>query len=104
MKHYVDAQTYYHQFVNNSIATNSVYDLTFVKLRELSIGYQIPVNKIGAIGKVFNSATVSFIGRNLWLMYSNVDDFDPAEISGQFGENGQMPSLRSYGFNLKLSF
>lgn len=101
---YVDAQTYYHQFFNSKIVDPHVYDLTFVKLRELSLGYQIPVQKIGMLSKVFTSASVSVVGRNLWLMYSQVDDFDPSEISGAFGENGQFPSVRSYGFNVKLGF
>ncbi len=100
---YVDAQNYYHQFYNNNIAEPHVYPLTFVKLREISLGYQIPVQNIG-LGKVFTSASVSVVGRNLWLIYSKVKDFDPAEISGAFGENGQFPSTRSYGFNIKLSF
>ena len=101
---YVDAQAYYHQFYFAKIADPHIYDLTFVKLRELSLGYQIPVQKIGMLSKVFTSASVSVVGRNLWLMYSQVDDFDPSEVASAFGENGQFPSVRSYGFNIKLGF
>jgi TonB-linked SusC/RagA family outer membrane protein len=101
---YVDAQSYYHQFNNSKIADQHIYDLTFVKLREVNFGYRIPVQNIGGLGKVFTSASVSVIGRNLWLLNSGARDFDPSEISGGFGENGQFPSLRSYGFNLKLGF
>jgi len=101
---YVDAQTYYHQFYNSNIAEEHIYDLSFVKLRELSLGYQIPVQKLGSVGKVFTSASVSIVGRNLWLISSDTKDFDPSEISAAFGENGQLPSTRSVGFNVKLSF
>jgi TonB-linked SusC/RagA family outer membrane protein len=101
---YVGAQDYYHQFYFGNILDPHIYDLTFVKLRELSVGYQIPVQKLGAVGKIFTSANLSIVGRNLWLMNANDLDFDPSEISGSFGENGQMPSSRSYGFSLKLSF
>jgi TonB-linked SusC/RagA family outer membrane protein len=101
---YVEGQAYYHQFYFANIAEPHIYDLTYVKLRELSLGYQIPVQKLGSIGKVFTGASLSLVGRNLWLIYSDTKDFDPSEISGAFGENGQLPSARSMGFNLKLSF
>lgn len=99
---YVEGKLYYQQFVNNSIASNSLFDLTYVKLREVSLGYTIPVDKFG-IGRVIRSATISVVGRNLWLIHTKARDFDPSEISNTFGENGQFPGLRSYGFNLKLS-
>ena len=35
--YYVDGQTYYHQFRSNSISENSIYSLSFVKLRELRL-------------------------------------------------------------------
>ncbi|HEY0743157.1 MAG TPA: SusC/RagA family TonB-linked outer membrane protein [Chryseosolibacter sp.] len=101
---YVDAQTYWHQFYFGQIADEHIYDLSFVKLRELSLGYNIPVRSIGSLGKVFNSASVSFVGRNLWLISPTTTDFDPSEVAGTFGENGQFPSVRSYGFNIKLGF
>jgi hypothetical protein len=101
---YVDAQTYYSQYWNNKISEHHIYDLSYVKLRELSIGYNIPVGKLGAIGKYLKGASFSVVGRNLWLMYSKTKDYDPSQISGVFGENGQFPGTRSYGFNLKLNF
>ncbi len=102
--YYVDAQTYYHQFRNANISEASVYDLTFVKLRELSIGYKIPVNKLGKAGKYINNAVFSVISRNPWLIYSKTKDFDPSEISAVQGEDGQFPGTRSIGVNLKIGF
>ena len=101
---YVDAKLYYQQWLNSGIAENSIYDLTFIKLREVNLSYQIPVSKLGKLGNYLTNASFSLVGRNLWLIKSNVRDFDPSEISGTFGENGQFPGTRSYGFNLKLSF
>jgi TonB-linked SusC/RagA family outer membrane protein len=100
---YVEGKVYYQQFVNNSIAENSVYDLTFVKLREVNLQYRIPVAKLG-VGNFIRSASISLVGRDLWLMYSKVKDFDPSVISNTFGENGQFPGTRNIGFNLKLGF
>jgi TonB-linked SusC/RagA family outer membrane protein len=100
---YVDAQTYFHQFRNNNISENSVYDLTFVKLRELSVGYKLPVDKLG-MGKYLRTAVFSITSRNPWLIYTKSKGFDPSEISNIYGEDGQLPGTRSIGVNLKLGF
>ncbi len=102
--YYVDAQTYYHQFRNGNISEASIYDLTFVKMRELSIGYKIPVSRLGRAGKYINNAVFSIISRNPWLIYSKTKDFDPSEISNVQGEDGQFPGTRSLGVNLKIGF
>jgi TonB-linked SusC/RagA family outer membrane protein len=100
---YIDAQTYYHQFYNSQIAEPFVHSLTFVKLREVSIGYQIPVQKM-KISKIFKAATFSIVSRNPWLIYRETASFDPSEISGVQGEDGQFPGTRSLGANLKIYF
>lgn len=101
--YYVDGQTYFHQFRNNNISENSIYDLTFVKLRELSVGYKVPVEKLG-IGKYVKTAVFSVVSRNPWLIYTKNKGFDPSEISNVYGEDGQLPGTRSVGVNLKLGF
>jgi hypothetical protein len=69
-------------------------------LREVSIGYRIPVKG----SKLLQSATVSIVARNPWLIYTKNRDFDPSEMSQIFGENGQFPGTRSLGVNIKLGF
>lgn len=101
--YYVDGQTYFHQFRNANISENSVYDLTFVKLRELSLGYRLPVEKLG-LGKYVKSAVFSVISANTFMIYSKTKDFDPSQISAAYGEDGQYPGTRSMGVNLKLGF
>lgn len=101
---YVDAYDYFHQFYYQRIAEPFVHDLTFVKLRELSLGYAIPTQKMGKLSKVFQAASVSVIARNLFFIYRDTKNFDPSEISGVFGEDGNLPGSRSIGFNLKLNF
>ena len=101
--YYVDAQSYYHQFRGSNISENSVYDLSFVKLRELSLGYRLPVEKLG-IGKYVKTAVFSVVSRNPWLIWAKTKDFDPSEISAVQGEDGQFPGTRSMGVNLRLGF
>ena len=97
---YVDAQTYYHQFRNRNIAEEFVHDLDFIKLREVSLGYRIPLKG----SKILQNATVSFVARNPWLIYAANRNYDPSELSTIFGENGQFPGTRSFGVNVRLGF
>jgi TonB-linked SusC/RagA family outer membrane protein len=100
---YIDAQTYFHQFYNNRIAEPYIHSLTFVKLREVAIGYQIPVQKL-KIDRTFKSIQFSLVSRNPLLIYRETKSFDPSEISAVQGEDGQYPGTRSLGFNLKFNF
>ena len=101
---YVEARDYYRQFPNGAgIAEPYIRDLTFVKLRELSVGYKIPVKDL-RIGKYINSATFSIVARNPWLIYRKSSSFDPSEMSTNTGEDGQLPGTRGIGVNLKLGF
>jgi hypothetical protein len=84
------------------VAEPFIHDLSFVKVREVSLGYVLPVKKFG-----FNwlqDATFSIVATNPWLIYTADKNFDVSEISYLSGEEGQMPSTRSIGFNLKLGF
>lgn len=101
---HVDAATYFQQFYFGKIAEPYVHKLSYVKLRELSIGYILPVKKWSLVNSWLQSATVSVVARNPWLIYSDTKNYDPSEISGVQGEDGQLPSVRSFGFNVKFNF
>jgi len=101
---YVDAQTYWHGTYDNEYYDDFVHDLTFIKLRELSIGYSLPIEKMGGLGKYIQGLTISFIAQNPWLIYAKSRDFDPSEISRAGGETGQFPGIRSFGTNIKINF
>lgn len=101
---YVDGFTYFHQFYGAGIADPYVHDLSFLKLREVSLGYTISSDKLGFARDAIKGITVSLVARNPWLIYSATKNFDPSEISGVYGEDGQLPSVRSLGFNVKFNF
>ena len=101
---YVEAYDYFHQFYYQQIAEPFVHSLSAIKMREVSIGYTIPVEKMGKFGKAFQGANISLTARNPFILYRETKNFDPTEISGVFGEDGQMPGTRSIGFNLKMTF
>jgi TonB-linked SusC/RagA family outer membrane protein len=102
--YYIESQTYFHDFYNRGIYDPFVYDLTYIKFREFSIGYDIPVEKISSLKKYIQSANFSLVAQNFWLIYAKSYDFDPSEISFVSGENTQYPAIRSFGANLKINF
>ncbi len=86
----------------------SLFDGSFVKLREVSVGYSF--NKIGFLNKIgLSSLDLALVGRNLWIIHKNIPDLDP-EVSSSAGntsvgaESNAIPSTRSYGFNLRVNF
>jgi len=101
--YYIDAMTYYQNLYNNKTFDDYVGDLTFVKLREVAIGYRLPLKKWGA-DKFMRSATFSVIARNPLLIYTTSKDYDPSEIAYTSGETAQLPGTRGVGFNLRIGF
>jgi len=101
---YVDAFTYFHQFRSTRIAELYIHNLSYVKLRELSIGYNLPVKNWLFTKKYMQAATIALTSRNPWLIYTAAKNFDPSEISLVYGEEGQMPPVKSFGINLSVTF
>lgn len=91
----------------DGISEHYVYSATNIRLRELVVAYSLPKSLVQKIG-FLSGANVSFVGRNLFF-FKNDAPFDP-DNSLSTGNNLQgidiygMPSTRSLGFNVKLSF
>jgi hypothetical protein len=98
-----DAEQFNKAAYNNNLQWSSVFDDTYIKLREVKIGYSF-----GKIGNVLTDLNLSLVGRNLAILYTKVPHVDPetAFSSGnvQGFEYGQLPSARSIGFSIGASF
>jgi len=96
--------SYYDSFKN--ISSLFIYDDSFVKLRQVTFGYVIPVAKNGIFSKL-NNVTISFVARNLFTLYSKTPNIDPESMisadNAQGIEQFGVPRTRSYGINLKIS-
>ena len=84
---------------------NYIYDQDNIRLRELSIGYQIPNTQSYGI----QSASLQLVGRNLFFFSKDAPDVDPEMTLGTaIGAQGfnlnNLPSTRSLGVNLTLNF
>lgn len=99
---YVDAVTYYDVNGANKINEPHIFDLSYVKLREVNLGYTFTTSKLGRFGNAVKSLQLSAFARNPWLIYTANKNFDPSELTGNYGESGQLPPSRSYGVTLKF--
>jgi TonB-linked SusC/RagA family outer membrane protein len=84
-----------------------LYDASFGKLRQLTLGYSLPRTLLAKTP--FRTVTVSFVARNLAILWKNIPNVDPeSAYSNQAGAQGleyfAMPTTRSFGFNLGLGF
>lgn len=100
----IDAQKYYTAVGNrNGAAGSYAYDATNIRLREINIGYRLPIQIKG-----IRDVRLSFVGRNLFF-FTKKAPFDP-EITMSTGNGLQgvdvfgLPSTRSYGLNLNVGF
>lgn len=82
----------------------SIFDATFVKLREVTLGYNFKINN----SKVIKDVGVSLYGRNLWNIYTKSKYIDPEFTSSggnvQGIEGGNIPTPLTYGFNVNVKF
>ncbi len=104
----IPAESYYQTIGGNgadAIGSMYVYSMTNVRLGELMLGYDIPVQKWCKWIKKLN---VSFVGRNLWMLYCKAP-FDPESVAGTGTyasgiDYFMQPSTRNLGFSVKVTF
>lgn len=104
---YVEAYDWFSGWLYDYLPTAyHVYDASYVKLREISFGYNIP-SKLLAKTQI-SRINISIVGRNLWIIHKNMPYYDPeASLSAgniQGIADGAYPSTRTLGFNLSIGF
>lgn len=97
-------------FAINAANEWSVFDASFLKLREVALSYALPNSLLG--NSPFENITISLSGRNLWTYAPGFPDgtnFDP-EVN-QFGSSNKQgiewsatPNVKRYGASIRLNF
>ena len=88
----------------NGIDEAHIYDRTSIRLAQLALSYNINVDTFDWL----KNASLSFIGNNLFYFHKDAP-YDP-ELSQSTGRNDpgidnyNLPSARTYGLNLSLTF
>ena len=103
----VSAKAFNQGSFSNGIESSSVFDASYVKLRQVTIGYSLPQRFIE--NSVIKSLKFSVVGRNLAILYKKTPHIDPetgfSSSNGNQGQEfGQYPSARNIGFNINLRF
>ncbi len=105
----VSAESYYRQFYDRNHEENNVYDASFLKLRQFSIGYDFKL-KDGFLGlKEGADLSLSLIGNNLFVITEN-PHFDPEQLAVQGNgfvsgvEDMSYATTRSIGFKAGFNF
>lgn len=97
----VPAEDFYSAFRN--LGEKFVYDASFIRLRSVSIGYDLSrVMK----SKLFKGLTVSLVANNLLMIKKYLDNLDPESqisVSDNFQgiDTHALPTTRSFGVNLR---
>jgi hypothetical protein len=102
---------YYQTYFNSGAASEFfVEDGSYVRLRELSLNWQLPTSWVNAIGVMpFESARLGIVGRNLWTStrYGGYDPDVTATSGNPFTyrvDYFTYPQFRTFTFMLELGF
>jgi hypothetical protein len=96
---------------NWTMDDNWLVDASFVKLRQVRIGYNL--DQTALQNTPFSGVNIALIGNNLGLLYQNSQwdgGLDPSEMGANWSgsryasDGGQMPTTRSIGLNVSLKF
>ncbi|MFT6338418.1 MAG: TonB-linked SusC/RagA family outer membrane protein [Halioglobus sp.] len=102
------AAAFWQSLDDNSISEASIFDASFVKLREVALSYTLPKRLFK--GSFVRGLSVGIEGRNVALIWAKVPHVDPennlfgAGADGFGVERSSVPSTRSIGVNLKATF
>lgn len=103
----ITVESYYKEYYRMANVETNTFDTSFLKLREVRLEYQLPEDLLKK--SPFTQASIAVYGRNL-LCLTNYPLFDPeaAALNGSSMvsgvETGSLPTSRTFGINLNLSF
>jgi TonB-linked SusC/RagA family outer membrane protein len=100
------AYTDFYSDIKGTIDEMNVYETSYIKLREVSLNFQLPQSIIAPLK--LKGASISLIGRN-FLLWSTLDNVDPETSQGMGNGVGgfeymSLPQTRSFGATLNLTF
>ncbi|WP_289044680.1 SusC/RagA family TonB-linked outer membrane protein [uncultured Olleya sp.] len=103
----VSAKVFNQATYSNSVESSSIFDASYVKLRQLTLGYSFSKKLLK--NTPIQSLKLSLVGRNLAILYKKAPHIDPetgfSSSNGNQGQEfGQYPSARNIGFNVNLKF
>jgi TonB-linked SusC/RagA family outer membrane protein len=104
----VQQEAFWQNYSAGNIAEGSVFDASFIKLREVALAYTLPDRWLESTP--FRSLSIGFEARNLAILYSTIPHIDPetnlfgSANDGAGIEFNSPPTARTFGANLRVAF
>ena len=104
----VSPRDYYRNLYRRYHETQSTFSATFLKLREVSIGYDLPKRWLSHTP--IKALNFSIVGGNLWMWTKGQDMVDPEAVTYEGNsvthgvEEMSYPTMRSLGFSVHATF
>ena len=101
-----EGDIYWRRYGFGGIGEMNIYDASWVRLRQVSLGYTLPTSLFD--NNFIGGAEITLTGRNLWLStdYPGVDP--ETNLTGDSNGYGldyfNMPNTKSYSATLRLTF
>lgn len=94
----------YYGALAGRVSSQFVYDASFVKLRQIVMGYSLPQRWFRRTG--IQGAQIALVGRNLAILKKHTPNIDPesnyTNANAQGLELAGVPPFRSFGLNLNI--
>jgi len=102
----VPAYNYYPQLATN-ISALSVLNGSFIKLRQVTLGYTIPARQLKRTP--FSAISIDLVARNLFTLVKYTKNIDPeSEFASSLNyagiEGASFPATRTFGINVNFKF
>ncbi|MDY0905154.1 SusC/RagA family TonB-linked outer membrane protein [Pedobacter sp. CFBP9032] len=103
---YIEASSAFYTGMQNGSGEMFMIDASYLKLREVRLGYSVPTRFLKTKLGLVKSANLGLIVGNAWLISAPGKKYgvDPSELENFWQEGGQLPQTRTFGFNLRLGF
>ena len=99
------SQNYRVRYGFGGISEMNIFDSSWIRLRDVSIGYSIPRS---VLGDIFEAIDITVSGRNLWLRteYPGIDpETNLTGVTNGYGlDYFNMPNTKSYNATVKFTF
>jgi TonB-linked SusC/RagA family outer membrane protein len=102
----IPAESYYRMYYDRNHEEHNTYDASYVKIREIQFGYQLPQTFFKGF---FEDVNLSLVARNVFA-FSKIPHFDPEQFGFQQQklvsgvEDMSYPTTRSIGVKLNVNF
>ena len=104
----VTPEAFWGNYSSGNITEQSIFDASFIKLREIALNYTLPANLLENIP--VRSLTLGLEARNLAILYSEIPHIDPeTNLFGSANDGAGIefngpPTTRTMGVNLRVGF